>query len=86
MGEIRPDEEVGELVGVGGNDVGRLLDELGERNDVGKMRRDDMVNKAGWFVTVTWARAELTKDAFVTAKTMMRAVRSVSKVGVEELD
>ena len=45
-----------------------------------------MVNKAGWFVTVTWARAELTKDAFITAETMMRAVRSVSKVGVAELD
>ena len=45
-----------------------------------------MVNKTGWFVTVTCASAELTKDAFVTADTMMRAVRSVSKVGVEELD
>ena len=37
VGEIRPNEEVGELVGVGGKDVGRLLDELGEGNDVGKM-------------------------------------------------
>ena len=35
--EIWPDEEVGELTGVDGNDVGRLLDELGERYDVGKM-------------------------------------------------
>ena len=35
--EIWPDEEFGELTGVDGNDVGRLLDELGERYDVGKM-------------------------------------------------
>ena len=36
-GEIWPNEDVGELIGVDGDDVGRLLDKLGERYNVGEM-------------------------------------------------
>ena len=35
--EIWPNKDVGELIGVNGDDVGRFLDEFGERNNVGEM-------------------------------------------------
>ena len=36
-GEIWPNKDAGELIGVNGDDVGHFLDEFGKRNNVGEM-------------------------------------------------
>ena len=45
-----------------------------------------MFNKTGWVITMTWTRAKLSENAFVAAKTAMRAAGFVANVGVEELN